>query len=78
VNRVDRRTFLIRGGGLVAAASLPSGWQFVGDALAGVDPRLRSLARAVNGPAITPAGRSYGHARLMYNERFDGVHPLGN
>jgi FAD/FMN-containing dehydrogenase len=77
VDRVDRRTFLIRGGGLVAAASLPAGWQFVGDALAGVDPRLRTLARAVNGPVITPASRSYGHARLVYNERFDAVHPLG-
>jgi len=49
VDRVDRRTFLIRGGGLIAAASLPAGWQLVGDALAGVDPRLRALARAVKG-----------------------------
>jgi hypothetical protein len=77
MNRVDRRTFLIRGGGLVAAASVPAGWQLVGDALARVDPRLRALARAVNGPVMTPASRSYGHARLVYNQRFDPVHPIG-
>jgi FAD/FMN-containing dehydrogenase len=77
VSRLDRRTFLIRGGGLIAAASAPSGWQFVGDALGGVDPRLRSLARAVKGPVITPASRSYGRARLVYNERFDAIHPRG-
>jgi hypothetical protein len=77
VNRLDRRTLLIRGGGLIAAASSPSGWQLVRDALVGVDPRLRSLARAVDGPVITPASRSYGRARLVYNERFDAVHPLG-
>jgi FAD/FMN-containing dehydrogenase len=29
MNRVDRRTFLLRGSGLVAAASLPAGWQIV-------------------------------------------------
>jgi FAD/FMN-containing dehydrogenase len=64
--------------GLLAAAAGPSRlWRLVDDALAGVDPRLRELAREVRGPVITPAAAAYAHARLLYNERFDGVHPLG-
>jgi FAD/FMN-containing dehydrogenase len=63
---------------LLAAAAGPSRlWQLVDDALGSVDPRLRQLAREVRGPVITPANAAYAHARLLYNERFDGVHPLG-
>jgi FAD/FMN-containing dehydrogenase len=39
--------------------------------------RVRSLARAVQGPVITRASRGYGSARRVYNERFDTVHPIG-
>ena len=49
---LDRRAFLARTGGLAAAAWL---WALAGDATAAVDPRLRSLARDVGGPVITPA-----------------------
>ncbi len=64
--------------GFVAAARGPVRvWRIVDDAFAGVDPRLRELAREVRGPVITPASPAYNHARVVYNERFDGVHPLG-
>jgi FAD/FMN-containing dehydrogenase len=77
MQRLDRRTFLLRGAGFVAAASSLRSWQLVDDAFAGVDPRLRELAREVRGPVITPTSATYSHARLIYNERFDGIHPLG-
>src|SRR5262245_11815994 len=73
---LDRRAFLARSGRVIAAAALAQ-WAFVRDAEGAVDPRLRSLARAVRGPVITPADAAYGQARLVYDERFDGVKPLG-
>jgi FAD/FMN-containing dehydrogenase len=64
--------------GVLAAAAGPSRLlRLLDDAQAGVDPRLRELAREVKGPVITPSSAAYAHARLIYNERFDGVHPLG-
>jgi FAD binding domain/Berberine and berberine like len=62
---------------LAASAGPLRLWRLVDDALGAVDPRLRQLARQVKGPVITPASGAYAHARLVYNERFDGVHPLG-
>src|SRR4051794_21616752 len=73
---LDRRTFLARTGQLVATASLTP-WTLVRDAAGTVDPRLRSLARDLRGPLITRADAAYDRARLVYNERFDAVHPLG-
>src|SRR5262245_30526784 len=73
---LDRRAFLARSGRVIAAASLAQ-WAFMGDAAGAVDPRLRALARDVRGPVITPADAAYGQARLVYDERFDGVKPLG-
>jgi FAD/FMN-containing dehydrogenase len=77
MTEVDRRTFLARSGRLVAAAWLAPAWARGGEASAAVDPRLRSLARDVRGPVITPGDAAYGQARLVYNERFDAIHPLG-
>ena len=71
---LDRRAFLARTGRLVAAASF---WALAGDATAAVDPRLRTLARDVRGPVIMPVDAAYAQARLVYNERYDGVRPLG-
>ena len=65
---VDRATFLA---GALAAASRD--WTRVTD---GVDPRLRSLARDVRGPVLTRASAGYDAARLLVDERFDGVRPL--
>ena len=71
--RLDRRAFLAAG----AAVALGSRWVRVADALAAVDPRLRALARVVSGPVLSPADAAYAQARLVYNERYDDVRPLG-
>ncbi len=71
--RLDRRAFLAAG----AAAALGSRWVRVADALAAVDPRLRALARVVSGPVLSPADAAYAQARLVYNERWDSIRPLG-
>src|SRR5262245_54601317 len=77
MGELDRRAFLTRAGKLVATASLTPAWALARDAAAAVDPRLRSLVRDVRGPVITPADAAYARARLVYNERFDAVRPLG-
>jgi FAD/FMN-containing dehydrogenase len=75
---LDRRRFLARGVGLAAAAAAGgTGWSLVRDALGAVDPRLRALARELGGPVLVPGSTAYARARRVYNERFDGVHPLG-
>ncbi len=77
MSRFSRRAFLVRGGGAIAAVAASGRWSLVGEARGGTDPRLAALARAVKGPVITPASAAYAQARLVYNERFDGIHPLG-
>ena len=72
----ERRAFLVRSAGAIAAVAASGGWSLVGDARAAADPRVTALARGVKGPVITPASARYAQARLVYNERFDGVHPL--
>jgi FAD/FMN-containing dehydrogenase len=66
--RLDRRTFLLAS--LAFAAAPRVAWAAKGD------PRLRELAAAVRGPVLTRSSSGYAAARLVYNERFDGVHPL--
>ncbi len=77
MSRFDRRTFLVRSGGALVAAAASGGWSLAGEARGAVDPRLASLARAVKGPVITPANGAYEAARLVFNERFDNIRPLG-
>lgn len=74
VDAFDRRSFLIRGAALAAAAS---GWRLVSDAYGAVDPRLAALQRLVKGPVLVPSSPGYAQARLVYQERFDTVRPLG-
>ncbi|MFN2628707.1 MAG: FAD-binding oxidoreductase [Gaiellaceae bacterium] len=71
----DRRAFLLRTGGVVGAVALD--WRLAADALAGVDPRLRELARAVAGPVLVPGSAAYASARPPYNARYSSIHPLG-
>ena len=75
VEMFDRRELLqAAAGALVAGSALGR----LGRALAArVDPRVAELARLVSGPVIAPGSAAYGAARLVYNERFDAVHPLG-
>jgi hypothetical protein len=74
VEAFDRRSLLIRGAALAAAAS---GWRLVADAYGAADPRLAALQRLVKGPVYVPSSPAYAQARLVYQERFDSVHPLG-
>src|SRR5262245_11213690 len=70
---LDRRSLLRRGVGVAAAAWVPVGWGASG----AVDPRLRVLAGRVKGPVLAPSSEAYERARLVYNERYDAVRPLG-
>src|SRR5207244_105057 len=45
-------------------------------ALAGSsDPRLKELARSIQGSVISPGDSGYRAARILYNPRFDGIRP---
>ncbi len=68
---MDRRTFVLGSLSFVLA----------GDAVAGArmragDPRLRELARLVDGPVIGRSSAAYARVYAPFNERFDGVKPL--
>jgi FAD/FMN-containing dehydrogenase len=68
---MDRRRFVLGSLGVVLAA----------DGIAGArpragDPRLRQLARVVNGAVIDRTSTAYASARVSFNQRFDGVQPL--
>ncbi len=71
---MDRRSFLLGASGLAAAAYSGSG--LTRGSLAPPGRGLRSLAARLSGPVITPADSAYDSARLVYNERYDGVRPL--
>ena len=68
---MDRRTFVlgslsfVLAGDAVAAARMRAG-----------DPRLRELARLVDGAVIGRTSPAYARAHASFNERFDGVKPL--
>ncbi|MDX6503081.1 MAG: hypothetical protein QOE29_206 [Gaiellaceae bacterium] len=40
------------------------------------DPRLRSLARDLRGPVLSPGSAAYAQARIPENARYAGIHPL--
>src|SRR5436190_22094354 len=74
VQTLDRRQLLGAAAGAFVAGSA---FGRLGRALAaGPDPRVAELARLVSGPVIVPGSSAYGTAKLVYNERFDGVRPL--
>jgi FAD/FMN-containing dehydrogenase len=74
VRAIDRRELIVAAAGAVAAGSALGR---LAEALAaGPDPRVKELARLVSGPVLAPGSSGYGAARLVYNERFDGVRPL--
>jgi FAD/FMN-containing dehydrogenase len=72
VEQYDRRELLARSAAVALAGTA------VGSALAasGPTPRaLRSLARELRGPLVTPSSGGYPSDRLLYNSRFDGIRP---
>jgi FAD/FMN-containing dehydrogenase len=73
-NGMDRGALLRRSAGLAAALA---GWQIVGNASGAGDPRLKALQKLVRGPVLTPPSAGYERARLVYQERFDDIYPLG-
>jgi FAD/FMN-containing dehydrogenase len=75
VRSLDRRELLARATGAVLAGSV-AGRLGGAAAEARADPRLRELRRLVSGPVLAPGSSAYETARLVYNERFDGVRPL--
>jgi FAD/FMN-containing dehydrogenase len=80
VAKLDRRSFLTGSAAGVAAATLPlDALASAGDLIAGEasisNRALRALRTAVDGPVLTRNSRGYRTARLVYNERFDGVRP---
>ena len=70
---LDRRVLLRRGAGL---ALMLAGWELAARASA-ADSRLVALQKVVNGPVLVPPGAAYQQARLLYQQRFDNIHPLG-
>jgi FAD/FMN-containing dehydrogenase len=70
----DRGALLRRGAGLAAALA---GWRLVADAAGATDPRLVSLQKLVKGPVLVPPSAEYQQARVIYQQRFDNVYPLG-
>jgi FAD/FMN-containing dehydrogenase len=74
VRPLDRRELLFAAAGALAAGSALG--RFADAVAAGPDPRVAELARLVSGPVLAPGSSGYDAARLVYNERFDAVHPL--
>ena len=78
--RIDRGEFLRRAGGVVGVAGLVgAGWPMgrsLGGQAAARRPPLGQLARAVQGPLLTPGSAAYSAARQVVNARYSGARPL--
>lgn len=72
VRPLDRRELLTRAAGAVVGIGVLGRMPLSG----AVDPRVRELRGLVSGPVLAAGSAAYDAARLVYNERFDGVHPL--
>ena len=71
---LDRRALLRRGAGLALALA---GWQLVADAPPRPIRGSSALQKLVKGPVLVPPSAAYEQARLVYQQRFDNVYPLG-
>ena len=70
---IDRRTLLRRGAGI---ALVLAGWELAAKAAA-ADPRLVALQKVVKGAVLVPPSAAYQQARVLYQQRFDSIYPLG-
>jgi FAD/FMN-containing dehydrogenase len=73
VDAISRRELLERGGrAALGLTALPS----IVDALVAPPTGIfRELARTLQGDVVVPGSPSYTRARVLYNTRFDAVHP---
>ena len=69
---LDRRSLLLGGVSATAALALPR--RVLARSAGG---SLQALAARVAGPVIGRSSPAYAQARLVYNERYDAVRPLG-
>src|SRR5216683_224943 len=76
VHSLDRRQLLAKAAGAVVAGNVLARLPEAGWAAGALDPRVVELRRLVQGPVLAAGSSSYTSARLVYNERFDGVRPL--
>ena len=72
---MDRRQFLGLTGLAVGAAGAAPAWAGRLAAAAASDPRLKELARAIDGSVVAPGSAAYEQARLVESTRFDAIHP---
>jgi len=74
---VSRRSFLMGGAALAAAAVLPSWTTAAAARASGMARLLRELGTATRGPLVTRSDAGLFLAAQVYNMRFEGRRPLG-
>jgi FAD/FMN-containing dehydrogenase len=74
---MNRRAFLQRAGALALAGQAAGclGGSTAASTVTARKPTLRDLAAATRGPVLARGVPGYAQARLLYNERYDAVHP---
>src|SRR6266516_1699674 len=72
---LDRGELLVRAGRVALAAGVVPWWRVLSSGEA-TDPRVRALAKELQGTVVGQGDASYGQARLLYSTRFDGIKPL--
>jgi FAD/FMN-containing dehydrogenase len=69
--RLDRRDFLERAALVAGTVGIVPRWALAGSS----DPRLKELARSIQGRVVAPGESGYRAARILYSPRFDGIRP---
>jgi FAD/FMN-containing dehydrogenase len=69
--RLDRRDFLERAALAAGTVGIVPRWALAGSS----DPRLKELARSIQGSVVSPGNSGYRAARILFNPRFDGIRP---
>src|SRR5262249_12004687 len=72
---LDRGELLERGGRIALAVGVVPWWRVL-SSRAATDPRVRALAKELQGTVVGQGDPLYDQARLLYSTRFDSVKPL--
>jgi hypothetical protein len=76
VEAITRRELLERTGrAALAAGTFPLAGRLAGLARSTPPGIYGQLARTLQGEVVVPGDPSYAHSRVLYNTRFDGLHP---